>query len=204
MPSLRTSERRRARRWASTIGSGISSARLVDRVAEHHALVAGSDAIELVALAVLPLERRVHALGDVARLLVERDHDPAGVGVEAELAARVADQADPLAHEAGDVEVRVGGDLAGDDDEAGRDERLAGHAAERIFAQDGVEHDVGDLVRDLVGVTLGHGLGRELELARGTGHARPLVSGVIGVARRACAGGGERTRPEACLDAPRV
>ena len=41
-------------------------------------------------------------------------------------------------------------DLAGDDDEAGRDQRLAGDAAVRIVREDGVEDGVGDLVGDLV------------------------------------------------------
>ena len=61
----------------------------------------------------------------------------------------------------------VGRDLAGDDDEAGVDERLAGDAAVGVVAQDGVEDAVGDLVGDLVGVALRHGLGREQVLVVG-------------------------------------
>ena len=104
--------------------------RLVGRVAEHHPLVAGADPVERVVVArvVLHLEGGVDALRDVGRLLVERDDDAAGLGVEAVLGARVADRGDPLAHEPRDVDVRLGRDLAGDDDEAGRDERLAGDA----------------------------------------------------------------------------
>ena len=89
------------------IGSGISSSRLVRRVAEHHPLVAGADPVEriVVARVVLHLERRVDALRDVGRLLVERDDHAAGLGVEAVLRARVADLGDALAHEARDVDV---------------------------------------------------------------------------------------------------
>ena len=57
-------------------------------------------------------------------------------------------------------------DLARDDHEAGRDERLAGDAALGVVLQDGVEDGVGDLVGDLVGMPLGDRLGRELERAR--------------------------------------
>ena len=138
---------------------------LVRRVAEHHPLVAGADAVERVVVAVLRFVRRVDALRDVGRLLVERDHHAARVCVEAVLRARVADLADPLAHEARDVDVRVGRDLAGDDDEARGDQRLAGDAAHRVVLEDGVEDGVGDLVGDLVRMALGDGLGREGERA---------------------------------------
>ena len=136
---------------------------LVRRVAEHHPLVAGADLVERVLVAVLRLERRVDALRDVGRLLVERDDHAARVGVEAELRARVADLADALAHEARDVDVRLRRDLAGDDDEAGRDQRLAGDAAHRVVGEHGVEHGVRDLVGDLVRMALGDRLGREGE-----------------------------------------
>ena len=108
---------------------------LAGRVAEHHPLVAGADAVERVGVAVLRLERVVDALRDVGRLLVDRDDDAARLGVEAVLRARVADVGDRLAHEPRDVDVRLGRDLARDDDEAGRDQRLAGDAARRIVAR---------------------------------------------------------------------
>ena len=108
--------------------------RLVGGVAEHHPLVAGADLVDRVAVAVLHLERLVDALRDVGRLLVERDDDAAGVGVEAVLGARVADLGHRLADEPRDVDVRRRRDLAGDDDEARRDQRLAGDAAVRVVA----------------------------------------------------------------------
>ena len=62
-----------------------------------------------------------------------------------------------------DVDVGVGRDLAGDDDEAGRDQRLAGDASVGIVAEDGVEDGVGDLVGHLVRMALGDRLGGEGE-----------------------------------------
>ena len=81
-------------------------------------------------------------------------------------AAGVADLGDRLADEPRDVHVGLGRDLAGDDDEAGRDQRLAGDAAVRVVGEDGVEDRVRDLVGDLVRVPLGDRLGREEERAR--------------------------------------
>jgi hypothetical protein len=158
---------------------------LVRRVAEHHPLVAGADAVERVVVAVLRFVRRVDTLRDVGRLLVERDHHTARICVEAVLRARVADLADPLAHEVRDVDVRVGRDLTGDDDEARGDQRLAGDAAHRVVLEDGVEHGVGDLVGDLVRMALGDGLGCEGErtlwhgaqASGGTGWAGAMLHG---------------------------
>ena len=129
---MRTSASRLQILCASMIGSGISSSVSLARVAEHHPLVAGADPVERVVVAgvVLHLVRRVDALRDVGRLLVDRDDHAARVGVEAVLGARVADLARSAARtSARDVDVGLGRDLAGDDDEAGRDERLAGDAA---------------------------------------------------------------------------
>ena len=126
-------------------------------VAEHQALVAGA--------------ARVDALRDVGRLLVDRRQHGAGLGVEAELGARVADVPDRLADDLREIDVAAGGDFAGDDGEAGRDERLAGDAADGILREDGVEDGIGNLVGDLVGVPLGHRLRRE-QVAAVAAHGR--------------------------------
>ena len=76
----------------------------------------------------LRLVRLVDALRDVGRLPVDRDDDAARLEVEAVLGARVADLGDAVADDRADVDVGLGRDLAGDDDEPGRDQRLAGDA----------------------------------------------------------------------------
>jgi hypothetical protein len=143
--------------------------RLVRRVPEHHSLVAGADPVEwiVVTRVVLHLVRRIDTLRDVGRLLVERDHDTARRRVEAPLRMRVADLRDPLAHELGNVDVDVGGDLARDDDEPCRDQRLAGNATQGILRQNGVDVGVRDLVGDLVRVPFGDGFRGKEELAGG-------------------------------------
>ncbi len=72
-----------------------------------------------------------------------------------------------LARDPRDVDVLARRQLAGDDDQPGRDQRLAGDAALRVVRERCVEDGVRDLVGDLVRVTLGHRLGREQEAPRG-------------------------------------
>ena len=132
---------------------------LVAGVAEHHPLVAGALLVELVVLAGTAgahLFGVVDPLGDVGRLLVDRDHDAARVPVVAEALAVVADVADGATHRRGDVHVGIGGDLSCDDRQPGGDHGLAGHPGLGVLGEDRVEDGVRDLVGHLVGVTLGH------------------------------------------------
>ena len=119
----------------------------------------------VVAGVVLQLVRRVDALRDVGRLLVERDDHAAGLGVEAVLGTVVADLANLSAHQPRDVDVGLGRDLAGDDHEPGGDQRLARDATHRILGQDGVEDCVRDLVGHLVRMAFGDRFGGEQERA---------------------------------------
>ena len=131
-------------------GGGHQLLGLVAGVAEHHALVAGADG--LVALA-------VHAHGDVAALLVDGGHNGAGAGVEAAGGVVIADFVHGAPDDVGDVHVAPGGDLAHDHHHAGGGHGLTGHAAGGVLGHDGVQNGVRNLVADLVGMSLGDGLG---------------------------------------------
>ena len=122
---------------------------LVGGVAEHQPLVAG---------ALLALVLAVDALGDVRGLLADDVDDPAAGAVESHLGGVVADLEHRLAHQRFDVDPGAGGHLAGDDDDTGLDQRLAGDAAAIVLLEDRIEHRVGDLVGHLVRVPLGHRL----------------------------------------------
>ncbi len=137
--------------------------RLVGRVSEHHSLVSRAEEVERIRVSMLSLVRLVHPARDVSRLLVDRHDDTARLEVEAVLRPRVADLGNPVAHHRTNVDVRLRRDLACDDDQPGRDERLARHSAVRVVGEDRVENRVRDLVGDLVGMALGHRLGRECE-----------------------------------------
>ena len=115
--------------------------RLVACVAEHHSLVAGALGVDdvLAALARAHLESRVDTLGDVGRLLVDRDDDAARVAVEAVRLAVVTDLAHVLTDDLRDVDVRRRRYLTGHDDESGREQGLACDAASRVLVEDRVE-----------------------------------------------------------------
>ena len=121
--------------------------RLGARIPEHQPLVTGAE--------------RVDTHGDIRGLLVDRRDHRARLVVETELGAGVANVADRVARDARDVHVTGGRNLACHDDEPGREQALACHTAGRVLADDRVQNRVGDLVRDLVGVTFGHRLGRK-------------------------------------------
>ncbi len=119
-------------------GGGHQLGGFVGGVAEHHALVAGAAG--------------VNALSDVSRLLVDAGDDGAGVGVEAVEGVVIADGGDDAADERLEVDVSLGGDFAGDDDQAGRGEGFGGDAAVGVLLQAGVQNGVRDLVGDFVGM----------------------------------------------------
>ena len=139
--------------------------RLVAREAEHQALVAGAQ-IELV------VHRLVDALLDVLRLLVVAHENRAALVVDAVFGVVVADALQHVAGEVDVVDVGGRGDFAGHDDEARRTEGFGGNAGEGILLKAGVENGVGDLVRDLVGMTFADGFGSEKIFA---GHCHALL-----------------------------
>ena len=122
--------------------------RLVGRVAEHHPLVARAAGVD--------------ALRDVGRLAIDRAQHRARLAVEAEARVVVADRRDRAAHDVRDRDVGIRRDLAGDARESGGHERFACDARIGISRENRVEHGIGDLVRDLVGMTFGHRLGGEI------------------------------------------
>ena len=116
-------------------------------VAEHQPLIARA--------------ARIDAPGNVRRLSVDRGEHRAGVRVIAILGLGVADVRDGVADDLLEVEGAVRRDLASDDGKTRRHKRLARHARGRVLGQNRVEDGVGNLIRDLVGMSLGDGLRRE-------------------------------------------
>ena len=142
-------------------GGGHQGLGLVAGEAEHHALVAGAGVAGQVVGA-------VHAHGDVAGLLVDGGEDGAGVAVEAGLGAVIADAPQRLAGHGRDVHIAAGGDFAHHQHHAGGGGALTGHAGHGVLGQNGVQHAVGNLVADLVGMTFGHGFGGKNTFLHGT------------------------------------
>ena len=156
------------------------SLRLLAGIAEHHALVTCAHRlVDIFCLAVLRLERLVDALRDVGRLLVDSVQNAAGRAIEAVLRAIVADLADDVTHDGRHVDIGLCANLARHDDHARCGHGLAGAAHLRhvgglarrgnvalllqlgFLLEDRVEDRVGNLIADLVRVTLRHRFGRE-------------------------------------------
>ncbi len=71
---------------------------------------------------------------------------------------RIPDPLDGRANDVRNVDVGLGGDLTDHTREPGRHQRLTRDPGHRVVRDDGVQDGVGDLVRELVGVSFGHGL----------------------------------------------
>ena len=174
---------------------------LVGGIAEHHALIARTDKIDGVGgLARLGLIRLIDTLGDIGALLMDKAHDAAGLAVKTKLGAVVPDATDGIARDLLDIHVCLGANLAGNDDGAGGDKRLAraahvvyvgGNAVGRnvslrlelgLLEENRVQDGVGNLIGDLVGMSLGYRFGRKDErpgIGSGTilqWHGMPLSS----------------------------
>ena len=80
------------------------------------------------------------------------------ISVKAVLCTGVADIRDDLADDLLEIDIAAGGDLAHNVDQTGGSAGLAGHAGIGIVGQDLVQDRIGDLVADLVRMSLGDGL----------------------------------------------
>ena len=127
---------------------------LVAGVPEHHSLIARAlFLVEAVALG--------HALGDVGGLPAQRDLHGAGARIETHVGARVADVGHHLADQRGDLDLGLGGHLAGNHHQARGGQRFAGDPGVGILRQHGVQDRVGDLVAHLVGMAHRNRFGSE-------------------------------------------
>eukprot|EP01137_Pigoraptor_chileana_P029047 Opistho-2@13734 len=146
--------------------------RLVAGVAEHQALVAGAD-VQVV------VRGMVDALGNVVALLVVGHQHRATLVVDAVFGVVVADALDRVARHLDVIHMGVGGDLAGQHDQASIGQRFGGHAGAGVLREDSVENRVRDLIRDLVGMAFGDGFRSKEKIVR---HFYTPVSFFIGVA----------------------
>ena len=104
-------------------------------VAKHQTLVAGAN-VEVV------VRRMIHALGDVVGLLVVANHDRTAFVIDAVFGVVVANAFDGVACDLDVVHMRVGGDLACQNDQAGVGQCFGGHAAAGVLRKDGVKNGV--------------------------------------------------------------
>lgn len=134
-------------------GEGKVLGGLVGGVAEHDTLVTGTKLLESLLV--------VKTLSNIGALLLNGNEDVASLVVEALLGRVVTDVLDGVTDDLLVVDLGLGGDLTEDHDHAGLGGSLASDLGEGVLLEAGIEDGVGDLVSDLVGVTLADGLGCE-------------------------------------------
>ena len=120
---------------------------LVAGKSEHHALIACPLLIRIVI-------GRIHAHRDILRLLVDRRQNRAASSVEAILRVIVADLRDRVSRNARNVHIAVRRNLAHHQHKTGRRRALARHTRLRVLGQDRIQYAVGNLVADLIGMSL--------------------------------------------------
>lgn len=139
------------------VAEGVELGGLVGGIAEHDALVTSTEVLECLLV--------VETLGDIGGLLLNGNQQVKGLVVEALGGVIVTNVLDGGTDDLLVVEVGLGGDLAKDHDHAGLGGSLTGDLGQRVLGQAGIEDGIGDLISDLVGVTLTDGLGGEQESA---------------------------------------
>ena len=135
--------------------------RFVRSIAEHHALVAGTDGVELIRVAFLLFESIIDAHSDVRRLFVQGDEDAAGVAVKAVFSTGVADVTDRFADNMRNIDVAGRGNFTYNMYHAGRYQCFAGNAGVFIFCKNGIQNAVRNLVSHFIGMAFRYGFRRK-------------------------------------------
>ena len=128
---------------------------LICGVAEHHALVTGTDLRRLTGVS--RFQRIVDTLRNVRRLPVKAEDDLRGVRMEAIFRTVISDSADRAADHILRINMGTRGDLSGDDHGVVLCNSFDGDMCRGVFFQIGVQYGVGNQVADLVGMPLRDG-----------------------------------------------
>ena len=99
----------------------------------------------------------IHAHGNIRALAVNGSHDGAGLAIKAVLRPVVADPADGIPGNSGNIYIAGGRDLSHDKHHTRGGNGFAGHPSLGILGQDGVKNSIRDLVADFVRMTFRDG-----------------------------------------------
>ena len=132
--------------------------RLIGSIAEHHALVTGTGSLCLVQITFPCLQSLVNALGNIRRLLIQGNQNTAGISIKAELGTGIADPADGLPGNLGNIHIALGRNLTGNMSLAGSHQGLAGHTAIRILFKNCIQNTIRNLVCNFIRMPLSNRL----------------------------------------------
>lgn len=132
-------------------GKGEELGGLVGGITEHDTLVTGTEGLKAVV--------KVETLGDIGGLLLDGDEKVKGLVVKALGRVVVTNVLDGLTDNLLVVDLGLGGNLTEDHDHTSLGGSLASNLGHGVLGQAGVEDGIGNLIGNLVGVTLTYGLG---------------------------------------------
>lgn len=130
---------------------------LVGGITEHDTLVTGTELLKSLVV--------VKTLGNIWGLLLNGNQDVASLVVESLGGVVVSDVLDGITDNLLVVELGLGGNLTENHDHTGLGGSLASNLGERVLSQAGIEDGIGDLISDLIWVSLTDRLGGEQESA---------------------------------------
>ncbi|PKI35564.1 hypothetical protein CRG98_044018 [Punica granatum] len=125
---------------------------LIGRVPKHVTLITGTNLLRALG------EVAVHTLGNVRALLLNVHEHLAVVSVKPNIIGDEPNRAAGVTHDLLVVNIGLSGDLTEDHDHVGLGAGLTGDLAVRVLLKAGIKDSIGDLVAELVGVALVHGL----------------------------------------------
>ena len=133
---------------------------LVRCIAEHHALIAGTDGLDLFVrhAALSCLECLVNTHGNIRGLLIHCHKNSAGICIKALGGIVIADLTDGVADNLLIVNDSLCRDLTGNQCKAGAHCGLAGNTAHGILSHAGIQNRIADCVADFVGMSFGYRL----------------------------------------------
>lgn len=129
---------------------------LIGGITEHDTLVTGTELLKSLVV--------VKTLGDIWGLLLNGDEDVASLVVKSLGGIIISDVLDGTADNLLVIELGLGGNLTKNHHHTGLGSGLASNLGERVLSQAGIENGIGDLISDLIWVSLTDRLGLEKEL----------------------------------------
>ena len=127
---------------------------------QHIGFIAGKAKHQaLIASALIFQAGAVNALSNVRRLLADDVDNAAGGTVIADIRAVVADTGNDITHQLFQINPGAGADFAGNDCHTGFYQGFTGDAGVFVFADDGIQHRIGNLVGNFVRMAFGDRFG---------------------------------------------
>ena len=117
---------------------------LIIRITEHHALVSGSDCINIRVRhgIFFRFQRLINAQRDICRLFIQRCYHRAGFRVKSIFTACISDLRNRVAHDLLNIHIRLGGNFAHNHDHTCCRTGLTSHAAHWVLCNEGVQDRV--------------------------------------------------------------